>query len=222
MIVLEDVTKIVMSGGRPRKVLSSVTATIPTTRRIALLSTLDDDARVLIDVLAGKTLPTSGNMIKRARVSYPAGDISGFDLDMTIRSNVSYVAQLYGADVETTVSFVEHSARLGRAFDKRFRDLPRSARITLGRIVTYSIPFDLYLLNRDSTSRSNLHGIATAILDARLAKSAGIIAAINIPRFVRQRCDMGLVLHNGQLMAVPDLEQALLVTRQLRREGRPR
>lgn len=222
MILLEEVTKVVINGGKSRKVLSGVTAAIPTNRRIALLSTSDEDAKVLIDILAGKTLPTSGNMTRRARVSYPVGDVSGFDLDMTVRSNVAYVAQLYGVDVKSTVSFVERSTRLGRAFDKPFRDLPRGARTTLGQIVTYSIPFDLYLLNRDSTGQNNIQSAATAVLDARLAQSAGLIAAVNVPPFARQRCDMGLVLHNGHLTAVPDLDQAFSMARQLRRERRPR
>lgn len=220
MIVLDRITKVVKTSGKPpRKVLSSVSITIPTHRRIALLGTSHEDNTVLIDILAGKTLPTSGSVIRKARVSYPVGDVSGFDIEMTVRSNVAYVAQLYGADVESTVTFVERTAKLGPAFDKRFRDLPRTVRTTLGQILTYSIPFDLYLLNRDLTSQKNPQNTAAALLDARIAQSAGIIAALGIPGFARQRCDMGLVLHDGQLVATPDVEQAFAAVKLLRQKA---
>ena len=216
MIVLERVTKIVVNDGKRRKVLSSVSMTIPTDRRIALLGTSPEDNKTLIDILAGKSLPNSGRVIRKARVSYPVGDVSGFDVDMTVRSNVAYVARLYGADVKSTVAFVERMARLGPAFGKRYRDLTGSEKTELGRILTYSIPFDLYLLNREVTGDKGPQSASFALLEARIAQSAGIIAAADKPQFVRRRCEMGLVLHDGALMAFADIEQALSVMRFLR------
>jgi len=218
MIVLDRVTAFAIGNGKPRKVLSSVSVALPANRRIAVLGTSSDDAKTLINIIAGKTLPVSGSVIRKARVSYPVGDVTGFDIDMTVRSNVAYVARLYGADVESTVAFVKRSSRLGPAFERKFRNLGRQERTMLGQILTYSIPFDLYLLNQDFTALRNPPPNVTALLDARIAQSAGIIAAVGVPKFGRERCEMGLVIHMGQLFAFADFEEALYTLNQLKKE----
>jgi capsular polysaccharide transport system ATP-binding protein len=151
-------------------------------------------------------------------VSFPVGELIGFDADLSVRSNVAHVARLYGADVKTTVAFVERVAKLGPAFDKRSRELTGTARTELGQILTYSIPFDLYLLNREAASPKNLQNAAFALLEARIAQSAGMIVAVGQPAFARDRCEMGLVLHDGQLMAFAEVEQALSVAKLLQEE----
>lgn len=218
MIILERVTKMLLGRGSPRKVLSSVSMRIPTNRRIALLGPSHEDNKAFINVLAGHTPPDSGRVIRKARVSFPAGELIGFDSDLTVRSNVAHVARLYGADVKSTVAFVERFAKLGAAFDRRYRHLAGAEKSELGHILTYSIPFDLYLLNRDATSPKNLQGPAFSLLEHRLANSAGIIVAIGQPAFARTHCELGLVLHNGQLMAFTDIEQALTVSHTLGKE----
>src|SRR5690349_12089750 len=118
MIIFDNVTKVVGAGARKRDALAAVRATLPTDRRIAIFAPLPEDRKILLDLLSGLQLPTSGRVIHRARVSFPAGHLGGFNRDLSVRLNVAHVARLYGADADEIVDFVAQVTGLRGDFNK--------------------------------------------------------------------------------------------------------
>lgn len=214
MIALENVTKIVSFSGDKRKALSSVSVNIPSNKRIALLGPLEQDKNILIDLLAGISLPSSGRILRKARVSFPIGYLGGFAPDMSVRHNVAHVARLYGADVRSVTEFVERLANLGASFNRPYRDLPSDVKRRLGQIVAYSIPFDVYVLNLGRGGWRQLGDALQALVEARVRPGGMIIGTCNA-RFAREYCDMGIVLHRGQVLLFDDVEQAILASENL-------
>lgn len=199
MIAFENVSKSVIIHGEERLVLSSVNIHIPSDQRIALFATSKEELRILIELLAGIVLPSSGRIIRKARVSFPVGYLGGFDGQLTVRRNVAHVARLYGADPEALVEHVERIAYFGAAFDRPFRDLPQAGKILISHIVAYSISFDLYLLNADpGRVPKEIREIAWNFFEAR-ARTCGMIVATDNQKFAREHCQMRLLLHDGQL-----------------------
>jgi capsular polysaccharide transport system ATP-binding protein len=212
MIILEGVTKIVGTGPEQRQVLVGARARIPSNRRIAVLGPSQDDKGIFIDLLAGLVLPTAGRIIRSARVSFPVGHVGGFARELSVRLNVAHVARLYGADVEPVVDFVAQVAKLGAAFNRPYGDLPNPARKDLSEILAFSIPFDVYLLNDAvvRSTRGRFNREARALFEARAKTSGMIITSQNIS-FVREFCEMGLVLSEGRLHLFKNLEKAISV-----------
>ena len=223
MIILEGVTKVAGAGDKRRNVLRAVQLSLPSDRRIAVLGPAGEDTKVFIDLLAGIVLPTAGRIVRRARLSFPPGDLGGFTRELSVRLNVAHVARLYGADVEMIVNFVAQVSDLGKDFDRPYGDLSNARKRYLSDILAFSIPFDVYLLGDDvvrlGDKRYNRE--ARALFEAR-AKTSGMIIASEDPGFAREFCDMGLVLAHGQAWLFENLEQALAFTDQAVRPGKTR
>jgi capsular polysaccharide transport system ATP-binding protein len=210
MIVLENVSKTVLSLGQMRPVLSGVSVQIPSDRRIAIFGKSPEDRKVFIELLSGLTLPTSGRIVRLVRVSFPAGDTGGFDVDLSVRFNVAHAARLYDADVAAVVEFVRDVSELGAAFEKPFGMLDRERRRLVSRIVAYSIPFDVYLLTSEVTKRKDRNPSKDkplALFEAR-AQTSGMIMPARTFRSAHEFCDMGMILHEGRVLLFDDLEQA--------------
>lgn len=209
MIVFEGVSKVLRTRfGQSRSIMASVDLRIPSNRRIAMFSSSPEDTPILINLLAGVTLPTAGRIRRFARVSFPVGYQGGFDQQLSVRHNVAHVARMYGNDVSSTVEFVREVSGLRDAFDKPFGHLPARDKNHLGWLVAYSIPFDLYLHATDVTNpgvASQFGERMLALIEAR-GRHAGMIVAARSLKNARAICDMGLVFHRGRLVLLDDID----------------
>ena len=224
MIILHEVTKLVAS----RTVLSSVSIKIPSDRRIALVGSSDRDKEILIDILAGVAMPSSGRVERRAEVSFPVGSLPGFSKEFSVRLNVAHVARLYGANVRQTVEIVETALNIGAAFDKPYQQLSRDLRKPLGQIVAFALPFDVYALTDDRfqppSSKPQRHRRDTdhaascfALFQAR-SRTSGMIIPTNDSGFIQEYCDAALLLERGKLRLFDDPNEAVGVLLQERRD----
>jgi capsular polysaccharide transport system ATP-binding protein len=230
MIILHEVTKLVAS----RPVLSSASIKIPSDRRIALVGGSDREKDILIGILAGGVMPSSGRVERRAEVSFPVGSLPGFSKEFSVRVNVAHVARLYGANVRQTVDIVETAFNSGAAFDKRYEQLSRDLRKPLAQIVAFALPFDVYALTDDRFQppaakpqrhqRGGDHSAACfALFKARL-RTSGMIIPTNDTEFIREYCDAAMLLDRGRLRLFDDPNEAVGLLRQARRKDsdRPR
>lgn len=223
MIILHELTQLVAS----RTVLSSVSIKIPSNRRIALVGGSDRDKEILIDILAGAAMPSSGRVERRAEVSFPVGSLPGFSKEFSVRLNVAHVARLYGANVRQTVEIVETAFNIGAAFDKSYAQLSRDLRKPLAQIVAFALPFDVYALTDDRfqppsakpqrRQRGADHSAACfALFQARL-RTSGMIIPTNDSGFISEYCDAAMLLDRGRLRLFDDPNEAVRVLRQERR-----
>jgi capsular polysaccharide transport system ATP-binding protein len=189
-------------------VLTLVRGRLPSDHRIAVLG-IAEDKKVFMELLGGLVMPTAGRIIRKARVSFPAGYVGGFERDLSVRLNVAHVARLYGADIGPVVDFVARASELGEDFKKPYGDLAASQKRALSEILALSIPFDVYLLNDEiMQSKGKFYNKnARALFEAR-AKTSGMIIASQDVAFAREFCDMGLVLNGGQMRLFRNLERA--------------
>src|SRR6478735_183995 len=71
MILLQEVSKHVFEDNRKEIILAPVSLQIPSHCRIALVAPSERDGEVFIELLAGVHLPSTGRIIRRAKVSFP-------------------------------------------------------------------------------------------------------------------------------------------------------
>lgn len=208
MILLSGVTHEVRTGPITERIVTNVTARIPSDRRVALLGNKPAINAALFDLLAGIVPPTAGAIRRYGRISFPVGFAGGFSMELTVRQNVEYVAKIYDQPLNETVDFVKKWSGIGPAFDQPFIKLPRSMLREIISIVAFSIPFDMYLLtaNRKVTV-SPLWSKFYELFKLRSATS-GFIASAD-PHFARLHCDMGMLVRNRRIELFEDIEEAI-------------
>lgn len=217
MIILENATKISkVAGNKTRQVLSSASLTLPSNRRIALLGPSLQDKRILIDVLAGTVLVTGGRIIRKTKTSFRVGDLLGFEGKAPLRTNVAYVARLYGMESWQILRFVEEVLDIGEFIDRPFNELPTRLRRPLGQVIGLAIPFDLYLMGEDKMRGEEiLRKKCWALFEAR-HRTSGMIIPTSDNKFTREYCDMAMVLNRGQLTLHESINEGLAIANELR------
>lgn len=189
--------------------LADANIVIPGGRRLALLAEPFEHARQVVDLLVGVTAPSVGRVIRRANVSFPAGETKIFDAELSVRRNVQHAARMYVQDSPSIVRFVEHCAVLGQDFEKPFGALPRNDQRSLSHIIAYAIPFEIYVLSETLRGvRSRLNEVAVGLLKAR-AVDCGVIAPVRDVRLAREFYDGALVLRHDEIGLFDDVEGSI-------------
>jgi capsular polysaccharide transport system ATP-binding protein len=215
MIILERATKLVGAGRQQRPALQSVSMIIPSDRRIALIGPSASDNALLIDLLAGAKQLSTGTIERRAQVSFPIGLLRSVDQKMSVRQNIAHVARLHGIDAGQTVDFVRTVLDIGHAFECPYEELSAPSRRSLAQVVGFCLPFDVYLLTDDRIGISpDFKDRCQALFEYRRSRS-GIIIPTQSADFIRDNCEMALLLYNGDLVLVDDLDQAITISEQM-------
>jgi capsular polysaccharide transport system ATP-binding protein len=215
MIVFDQVSQFSKDpASRGRPILSSVDLVIPADRRVALLGHPFEHTRTVIDLVAGVIAPSSGRVIRKAHVSFPAGETRAFIPEISVRGNVQHIARLYAADHQAVTRYVEEVMGIGADFDKPYASLARDLRRILSHIVAYSIPFQVYVLTETIRGGSGgLNDVARDLLKARM-ETSGLIAPTRDMGFVEEFCDSAIVLRNDKLFAFDKIDDAVKASRQ--------
>jgi capsular polysaccharide transport system ATP-binding protein len=209
MIQLNNVFKFYRTEGHTKIVLDHVSFVFDTSRSYGLLGVNGAGKSTTLRVIAGTELPNSGSVRRSVRVSWPLGFGIGFHPSMTGRENVHFVARVYGADIRKVIDFVEDFSELGDYFDVPIKTYSSgmSARLAFG--VSMAIEFDVYLIDE-----------ITAVGDARFQrrcqdafaarrKNAGLIVVSHSMGTIKDYCDRGGVLVDGQIIMFDSPDKAI-------------
>jgi len=179
---------------RGENVVNQVSIDLPSHRRMAVLGGPESGKTTLIGLLAGVIDPTRGRIERFAHLSFPAGYNRAFRFANTVRQNLAFAAQLYGADPAEVVNFVCGIIDLNDRIDRPMRELPVGMRPVVAFALTYALPFDTYLFdNIIGPGDAETRDLWRQLFEARAA-NAGAIVATRQPRVAEAYCDCALVL----------------------------
>ncbi len=162
-------------------------------------------------MIAGTMRPDSGRIVSDGTISWPVGFGGSFHGELTGAENVRFLARIYGVDTDGLIAFVEDFAELGKYFDMPVRSYSSGmkARLTFG--ASMGIHFDTYLVDEvTATGDAAFRSKSRAVFADRMRNSSAIMVNHSMNQ-VRQFCDAGLVLENGQVQYFDDLEEAIEV-----------
>jgi len=191
MIRLDNISYAYFRG---ENVIDQVSIDLPSHSRMAVLGGPESGKTTLIGLLSGVIDPTRGRIERFAHLSFPAGYNRAFRFANTVRQNLAFAAQLYGADPAEVVDFVCGIIDLNGRIDRPMRELPVGMRPVVAFALTYALPFDTYLFDNiigpgDPATRD----LWRQLFEARTA-AAGAIVATRQPRVAEAYCDCALVL----------------------------
>jgi capsular polysaccharide transport system ATP-binding protein len=210
MISLDSVSKTyrMVQGGR-RVVLDRVSATFPNGYNFGVLGVNGAGKSTLIRLLAGSELPDRGRIRRNGRVSFPLGYGGTFHGSLSGRENIAFLARIYGTNVRGTIDYVADFAEIGDYLDMPVSAYSAGMRARLAFGACLAIDFDIYLIDEVTEIGDERFRNKCALAFRERISRADIILVTHNTRTLRQYCDRGAVLTQGELRVFDDIAGAL-------------
>jgi capsular polysaccharide transport system ATP-binding protein len=209
MIALEGVSKAFRTQGGRKTVLDNVTVTFEAGHNFGVLGVNGAGKSTLIRLLAGSQMPDLGTVRRDARVSFPLGFGGTFHGALSGRENVSFIARVYGAGLRSVLEYVEGFSELGEYLRMPVNTYSAGMRAKLAFATCLALDFDLYLIDEvTEVGDERFRQKCAEAFRERMQRSDIILVTHNI-HTLRQYCDRGAVLANGELTLFDDIGAAL-------------
>jgi len=209
VIRFENLTKSFQVRGERRVVIDNLNLTLPTGRSLALLGRNGAGKSTLLQMIAGTMRPDSGRIISDGSMSWPVGFGGSFHGELTGAQNVRFIARIYGVDTESLLDFVADFAELGDFFHMPVRAYSSGmkSRLTFG--ASMGIRFDTYLVDEvTAVGDATFKRKSRAVFVDRMRHSSAIMVSHSMGQ-LRQFCNAGIVLEDGQMQYFDDLDEAI-------------
>lgn len=209
MIRFENLTKSFRLRGERKVVIDNLNLTLPTGRSLALLGRNGAGKSTLLQMIAGTMRPDSGRIFSDGTLSWPVGFGGSFHGELTGAQNIRFIARIYGVDTRQLMDFVEDFAELGKSFHMPVRSYSSGMRSRLTFGASMGIHFDTYLVDEvTAVGDAVFKRKSRAVFVDRMKYSSAIMVSHSMSQ-LREFCDSGIVLENGQMQYFDDLEEAI-------------
>ena len=209
VIRFENLTKSFRVRGEQKIVIDNLNLTLPAGRSLALLGRNGAGKSTLLQMIAGTMRPTSGRIVHQGSISWPVGFGGSFHAELTGAQNVRFIARIYGVDTEGLLAFVDDFAELGKFYHMPVRAYSSGmkSRLTFG--ASMGIRFDTYLVDEvTAVGDATFKRKSRAVFVDRMKHSSAIMVSHSMG-LLRQFCNAGVVLENGQMQYFEDLDEAI-------------
>jgi capsular polysaccharide transport system ATP-binding protein len=217
MIQLDRVFKFYRTGGHTKIVLDHISTVFQSGRSYGLLGVNGAGKSTTMRMIAGTELPNAGHIRRSVRVSWPLGFAGGFHPLMTGRENVKFVARAYGEDVRKVINFVEDFAEIGDYMDVPVRTYSSGMGARLAYGLSMAIEFECYLIDETlAVGDARFQTRCKLVFDSRRA-NADLIVVSHSMATIKEYCNHGAVLVDGQLIMFESVEKAIEMYNRLNR-----
>jgi capsular polysaccharide transport system ATP-binding protein len=217
VIQLQEVFKFYKTEGHLKIVLDHVSTVFQSGRSYGLLGVNGAGKSTTLRMIAGSELPNSGKVRRSVRVSWPLGFAGGFHPLMTGRENVKFVARIYGADVRKVLLFVEDFSELGDYMDVPVKTYSSGMTARLAFGLSMAIEFDCYLIDEiTSVGDTRFQARCKKAFDIR-RRNADLIVVSHSMATIKDYCESGAVIVDGQLMMFESVDKAIEMYNRLNR-----
>ncbi len=209
MIMLDGVSKVYRTRAGRKIVLDNVNATFDAGHNFGILGVNGAGKSTLIRLLAGSEAPDRGVVRRYARVSFPLGFGGTFHGALSGHENVAFIARIYGARIRCAIDYVEAFSELGEYFEMPVNNYSAGMRARLAFATCLAIDFDVYLIDEvTEIGDQRFRRKCAEAFRERMLRSDIILVTHNA-QTIRQYCDRGAVLADGQLALYDDVGTAL-------------
>ena len=209
--------KFYRTGSHVKIVLDHISTVFQSGRSYGLLGVNGAGKSTTIRLIAGTELPNAGRVRRSVRVSWPLGLAGGFHPLMTGRENVKFVARAYGENVRKVIDFVEDVAELGDYMDVPVKTYSSGMGARLAYGLSMAIEFECYLIDETlAVGDARFQARCRKIFDYRRAH-ADLIVVSHSMETIKDYCDHGAVLVDGQLLMFESVEKAIEMYNRLNR-----
>ena len=127
--------------------LNEISLSIQEGETVAVMGNNGAGKSTLLRFLAGKIRPSSGKAEISGRVVHLSGVNPGFDVSLSPRQNVKWLAPIYGKEPSVTNQDVEDFSDIGSAYDRPVKTLSGGMRGRVGFGFATSLDPDILLID---------------------------------------------------------------------------
>jgi capsular polysaccharide transport system ATP-binding protein len=216
MIELKNVGRRFLKRNGSHWVIRNINITIPKGVSVGLIGQNGAGKSTLLRLIAGMDAPDEGKIIRNCSVSWPIGLKGGFQGTLTGRQNVKFVARIHGMtdEVDAVIQYVQDFAEIGDAFDEPLSSYSAGMRSRLAFGLSLAFDFDVYLSDEaTSVGDAIFRKKATEAFKARVGEASLIIVS-HAEGILKELCQAGIYIANGQAIWFDDINEALSVYKQ--------
>ena len=209
MIEFRNVSKSYWTGERRKVILDRASFRVELGNSLGILAPNGTGKTTLINMMAGLEKPDEGEIVRRARISFPLGFMGGIVGRLTAMENARYIARLYGKDPDYLEAFCRWVCGLEEYFDMPIGTYSSGMRARFSFSLLLALDFDIYLIDEGmpATTDVSFNKKAGHILRERL-KTATVVIVSHQASTLEKFCRSAAVLKDGQLLMFDTLEEA--------------
>ncbi|MBB3149755.1 capsular polysaccharide transport system ATP-binding protein [Phyllobacterium trifolii] len=209
MIVFNKVSKSYPYNGGRKSILNNFSGTFPQGVNTGILGKNGAGKSTLIRLFSGGEPPDSGSISRQGSVSWPLGFSGGFHGSLSARENVLFISRIYRRDPREVFDFVEDFAQLGKYIDMPIQSYSSGMKARLAFGVSMAIDFDYYLIDEVIAVGDSAFKRKCRIMLGDRRKRSTVILISHSNNLLKEFCDVGGVLHNGQLEFFSTVDEAI-------------
>lgn len=221
MIKLENVSKFFRTNQGKKYILRDMTLTIPSDKNIGILGRNGTGKSTIMRMLGQIEFPNSGKITSDKSFSWPLGLSGGFVGNMTGRANVKFVCRLYGLSrekIQDTIDSVFEFSELGAYFDMPIKTYSSGMRSRLNFGLSLAFDFDYLLIDETlSVGDARFKKKSKDALRKKIETCHVLLVSHEMPT-LREICDAGIVVNNGQIEYFPDIDEAIREYQQINKK----
>jgi len=221
MIELRNVTKYYKSDIGKQYVLNNVSLKIPSNINLGILGRNGAGKSTLLRILGGIDFPNSGSIHSNKSFSWPMGLSGGFQGSMTGRQNVKFVCRIYGrskAEIDEAIESVKDFSELKEYFDLPIKSYSSGMKAKLSFGLSLFFDFDYLLIDETlSVGDASFQEKSKMALRKKINKCNIILVSHGMP-ILKELCQAGIVVHEGELEYFEDINEAIERYAQINKE----
>ncbi|WP_288842797.1 ABC transporter ATP-binding protein [uncultured Deefgea sp.] len=212
MISVENVHKRYQTDhGFGKWVLKGVNFVIPPKTNVGLIGGNGAGKSTLLRIIGGVDQATKGQVRRDCSVSWPLGFGGGLQGSLTGRQNAKFICRIHGqeSEIANRIAFIQDFAEIGEAFDQPVKSYSSGMKSRLLFGMSLAFDFDVYLSDEVTSVGDVAFKDKAAAAFEKLAGHAGIIMVSHGEGTLRQFCQAGIWLHQGEAFWFDDVEDAI-------------
>ncbi|MCB1368010.1 MAG: ATP-binding cassette domain-containing protein [Rhodobacteraceae bacterium] len=209
MLEFINVSKSFWTGKSRKVILDRASFRVELGQSMGILAPNGTGKTTIINMMAGLEKPDEGQIIRKARISFPLGFMGGVVNKHTGTENARYIGRLYGLDPDYVEAFCRYLTGIEEYFDMPVGTYSAGMRARFSFALLLALEFDIYLIDEGMPGTTDVafNRKAGNILQERLAKSTVIIVS-HQARTLEKYCRSAAVLRDGKLIMFDTLEEA--------------
>jgi len=208
MIKFNKINKQYAVGNSQKVIVEDLTLDLPK-RNIAILGENGAGKSTMLRLISGTELPDSGKIDRNVKISFPLGFAGSFNASLSGAENSLFVSRIYGQDTEAIIEYVKEFSELGDHLYMPVKSYSSGMRARLAFGISLAMDFECYLIDEITAVGDQKFRIKSRQAFQKKLKNANLIMVSHSNQTLKEYCDMGLVIRNGQAKLYDNLEDAI-------------
>jgi capsular polysaccharide transport system ATP-binding protein len=209
MLAIQRVSKVYSTRHGRRDILTDISFQLGRGEHLGILGRNGAGKSTLIRMISGAEKPTSGQILRGMRVSWPLAFGGAFQTHLTGLDNLKFVCRVYGVDYIPLVPFVEEFTELGIYFREPVLHYSHGMLTRLAFALSMAIEFDCFLIDEAMVVGDvRFHERCHAELFHKRQDRAFILVTHDA-NVIKLYCKNAAVLHQGHLLPFAGVDEAL-------------